>query len=85
MVLPELLLELLLEIFLEFVAEVVVETIFVVLLTAIAEASGPPESRSPLVAGVGYLLLGATTGGLSLIWFPFPLIHPSGFTEATSS
>jgi hypothetical protein len=45
MVLPELLLELLREMFLEFVAGVVVETIFVVLLTAIAEAPGPPESR----------------------------------------
>ena len=31
------------------------------------------------MAGVGYLFLGATTGGLSLIWFPFPLVHPSRF------
>jgi hypothetical protein len=58
---------LLLEIFLEFVAEVVVKTIFVVLLTAIAEASPHPGVSRPLVAGEGYLLLGAITGGLSLI------------------
>ena len=75
----ELLLGFLVEIFLEFVVEVVAEAVFVFLLTAIAEALGPPESRSPFMGGLGYLLLGATTGGLSLLWFPFPLVQPSRF------
>lgn len=75
----ELLLGFLLEIFLEFVVEVVAEAVLVFLLTAITEALGPSELRRPIWAGVGYFLLGATSGGLSLIWFPFPLVHPSRF------
>lgn len=75
----ELLLGFLLEMFLEFVVEVVAEAIFISILTAIAETFGPADSRRPVMAGVGYFLLGATTGGLSLIWFRFPLVHPSRF------
>ena len=75
----ELLLGFLVEIFLEFVVEMVAEAVFVFLLTAITEALGPSESRSPVMGGLGYLLLGATTGRLSLLWFPFPLVQPSRF------
>lgn len=77
--LVELLVQLFLEVFLEAVIEIVGEAILVFLLTAIAEALGPSELRRPVMAGVGYLLLGGTAGGLTLIWFRFPLVHPSRF------
>jgi len=73
------LLDAFLEIFLEVAIEVAGETIFIFLFTAIADALRPSEPRRPVMACVGYLLLGAATGGLSLIWFPFPLVHPSRF------
>ena len=75
----ELLLGFLLEIFLEFVVEVVAEAIIVFLLTIVSEAISPDELRRPVMAGLGYLFLGSVIGGLSLVWFPVPLIHPSRF------
>lgn len=75
----ELLVQLFLEVFLEAAIEIVGEAILVFVLTATTEALGPSELRRPVWAGVGYVLLGATVGGLSLIWFPFPLVHPSRF------
>jgi len=73
------LIELLLEILLEAALEIAGEAIFVFVLTGISEALNPEESPRPVMAAVGYLLLGAATGGLSLIWFPSPLVHPSRF------
>ena len=32
---------------------------------------------SPVLATVGYLVLGTTAGGVSLLLFPHPLVHPS--------
>ena len=71
------LLEILLEAVLETALEAAGEAIFVFLLTAIAEALLPDDR--PVLSAVGYFLLGAGAGGLSLIWFPSPLVHPSRF------
>ena len=73
------LLEFLLELLLEVALQAAAEGLFAMLFTAIAEVFSPEEFRQPLVASIGYLLLGSATGGLSLIWFPFPLVHPSRF------
>jgi hypothetical protein len=74
------LLEALLEILLEAALQLAGEAILVFFLTVITEAINPyDESRRPVVAGVGYFLLGAMTGGLSLVLFSSPLIHPSRF------
>ncbi len=35
------------------------------------------EATSPILAGAGYLLLGAAFGGVSVYLFPHPLVHPS--------
>ncbi len=74
------LIEFLLEIVFEAALQFAGEAILVFFLTAITEAINPEEElRSPVMAAVGYLLLGAGTGGISLVWFPSPLVHPSRF------
>ena len=42
-----------------------------------AEVSEISEFKNPLLACVGYVLLGAATGGLSLVLLPHPLFYPS--------
>jgi hypothetical protein len=36
-----------------------------------------PEFKNPLMACLGYLFLGGVAGGLSLFFFPLPLVHRS--------
>jgi hypothetical protein len=77
----------LLEAILSGVIELVLEVVFQLLaetLTALAvrtfrDAVGEPKSISPILAGTGYLLLGAACGALSLLLWPHPLVHPSRF------
>jgi hypothetical protein len=36
------------------------------------------EFRNPVLAGLGYVRLGAAFGGLSVVLFPHPFVHPTG-------
>jgi hypothetical protein len=65
--------ELLLEVLFEFAGEALLD----LALRAIAEVFETSRFTSPVLASVGYTLLGASAGGLSLFIFPHPLVHPS--------
>lgn len=65
------------ELILEVLFELAGEAILDLALRAIGEMLGRSEFKNPLVASIGYAILGALTGGLSLLIFPHPLIHPS--------
>ena len=57
--------------------EVFGEAIIALLLRAIGEPFVDSRPVNPLLAGVGYFLLGLIAGGLSLLIFPHPLVRPS--------
>jgi hypothetical protein len=67
----------LLELFLEVLFQVAAEALFDLALRGLGEVLVRSEFKNPLVATIGYVALGALTGGLSLIIFPHPLVHPS--------
>jgi hypothetical protein len=76
----EFLLELLLtfgELFLEVLFEFAGEALLDLALRAIAEVFETSRITNPVLASIGYTLLGALAGGLSLFIFPHPLVHPS--------
>ena len=57
--------------------EFALEAAFDLIVRAMAEVSEISEFKNPLLASVGYVLLGAATGGLSLVLLPHPLFYPS--------
>ncbi len=64
----EFIFELLFEIFGELLLQIVLELLFEL---GWRRASAPfTKSANPLLAGVGYAVLGGIAGGLSLWWFP---------------
>ena len=65
------------ELILEVLFELAGEAILDLALRALFEVLESSEFKNPLVASIGYAILGALTGGLSLVIFPHPLIHPS--------
>ena len=69
--------EMLLEIFFEAAFEFAAEFFGALILRGIAEVFDTSEFKSPLLACFGYVFLGGVTGGLSLLFFPHPLVHPS--------
>jgi hypothetical protein len=80
----ELLLELLfaflgmlLEIFLEAAFEFVIESVGALVLRVIEAVFDTSEFKNPLQACIGYAFLGGVAGGLSLLFVPHPLVHPS--------
>jgi hypothetical protein len=73
----ELIVEILVEVFFEAIFDFAVEFLGSLVLRAIAEAFDSSELRNPLLACVGYALLGAVVGGFSLLLFPHPLVHRS--------
>jgi len=76
----EVLFELLLafaELFLEVLLEVAGEALLDLAQRALTEVFRPIHLASPVLATVGYALLGALAGGWSLFLFPHPLVHPS--------
>jgi len=76
----ELLFEVLLafgELFLEVLLEFAAEGILDLALRAVGEVFKSFRNAGPVIASVGYTLLGALAGGLSLLIFPHPLVHPS--------
>jgi hypothetical protein len=78
----ELLFELLLafgELFLEVLFEFAGEALLDLVLRGIAEVFETSRFANPVFASIGYTLLGALAGGLSLFIFPHPLVHPARF------
>ena len=72
------------EIIFEALFEFALEAAFYLLFRAIAEVFEISELKNPLLACIGYFLLGGATGALSLLLYPHPLFHPSRFTESAS-
>ena len=70
-------LELLLEIFFEAAFEFAADFLGALILRGIAEIFDTSEFKNPLMACIGYVFLGEVGGGLSLLFFPHPLVHPS--------
>ena len=70
-------LELVLEIFFEAAFEFAADFLGALILRGIAEIFNTSEFKNPLVACTGYVFLGGLAGGLSLFFFPHPLVHPS--------
>jgi hypothetical protein len=67
----------LLQVLFEFFLEIAGEAIMDFAVRGIARFFEAPDFRNPWVATVVYISLGVLTGGLSLIFFPHPIIHPS--------
>jgi hypothetical protein len=70
-------LEMFLEIFLEAVFQFAAESIGALILRGVAAVFDTSEFKNPLLACIGYLFLGGVAGGLSLLFFPHPLVHRS--------
>jgi hypothetical protein len=71
------LLEVLVGLFFEAVFEFALEFLTLLLLRGIAAVFDTSEFKNPLLACIGYVFLGAVVGGISLLFFPHPLVHPS--------
>ena len=70
-------LEMFLEIFLEAAFEFAAEFLGALVLRGLAEVFDTSDLKNPLLASIGYVFLGGVAGGLSLLFFPHPLVHPS--------
>jgi hypothetical protein len=73
----EFLLELLLELLGEFLFELAVTALMDLALRAIAKVFETLRLANSVLASITYVLLGASAGGVSLLVFPHPLVHPS--------
>jgi hypothetical protein len=71
------LLEVLLEIFFEAAFEFAAEFIGDIILRCFAAVFDTSEFKNPWLACVGYAFFGGVAGGMSLLIFPHPLVHPS--------
>jgi hypothetical protein len=67
--------ELLFEVFFQ----VVLETIVALIARSIRSVFTQPIAIDPILAAIGYLLLGISFGTVSLHFFPHPLVHTSRF------
>jgi hypothetical protein len=65
------------EVFLEIFLEVTATALFDLALRAIAKVFETLRFATPVIASIGYTLLGALAGGLSVFVYPHPLVHPS--------
>jgi hypothetical protein len=75
----EILFELFFEVILEFLLQVVAELLWELGLRGLAEVFRKRETHSPVLAFLGYALLGLLTGGLSLLIFPHRFIRRTTF------
>ena len=71
--------EFLFELLLEFLLEIVFEILAELGLHGIAEVFHRRRERNPIIAFIGYALLGVAAGGVSLLLFPNPLLHSTKF------
>ena len=70
-------LEIFLEIFFEAAFEFAAESIGALIWRGLAAVFETSEFKNPLLAALGYVFLGGVAGGLSLLFFPHPLVHRS--------
>jgi hypothetical protein len=70
-------LEIFLEIFFEAAFEFAAEFFGALILRGVAAVFDSSEFKNPWLACIGYVFLGGVAGGLSLLFFPHPLVHPS--------
>lgn len=70
-------LEMFLEFFLEAAFEFAAESVGALVLRLVAAIFDTSEFKNPWLACIGYLFLGGVAGGLSLLFFPHPLVHRS--------
>jgi hypothetical protein len=67
--------EFVLQVLFEFAGEALLDLI----LRMIGEIFETSRPANPLLASVGYALLGSMAGAVSLLLFPHPMVHPSRF------
>ena len=72
------LVELFLELFLEAALEIGAEIVASLFFRGMDSVFDVSEFRNPVLAGLGYVCLGAAFGGLSVVLFPHPFVHPTG-------
>ncbi len=58
-------------------SEFVAEFIGALIIRAVGAVFDTSEIKNPVLAYIVYMVLGGVVGGLSLLLFPFPLVHPS--------
>jgi hypothetical protein len=71
------LLEIVVEIFFEAAFEFAAESLGALILRGVAALFDTSEFKNPVLAALGYVFLGGVAGGLSLLFFPHPLVHRS--------
>lgn len=79
----EIIFEILFEVVFELILQVVGEVLFEVGLRSVSEPLRHRETRSPILAFIGYAVAGAAVGGLSLLVFPQSLVPSVGFRGAS--
>jgi hypothetical protein len=65
------------ELLVEVVFQVAGEAFIALIIRSIRNVFGESKAISPVLAALGYLLLGVVCGVVSVLLFPHPLIHPS--------
>ncbi len=71
----EVLFEFLFQVVFEFLLQIFGELLVELGLRSVAEPFSDREARNPLLAGLGYAVLGVIAGGLSLLFFPRSLLR----------
>jgi hypothetical protein len=71
--------EILIELVFEFLISILFEILAEIGLYSIVEATAKRIDRNPVLALIGYALLGAAVGGISLIFFPESVIRSSSY------
>src|SRR3979409_329603 len=71
------LLELFFEFFFEAAFEFAAEFLASFIWRGVAAVFDTTDFKNPALACIGYVFLGGVAGGLSLLLFPHPLVHPS--------
>ena len=75
----EIIAEAILGFILEFLIPVIGEFAFDLLLRSLGEPFMSRERRNPVIAGLGYLLIGLILGGVSLLIFPRSFVRSETF------
>jgi hypothetical protein len=65
------------EIVIEVLFQVAIEIIVALVERSVRNVSSASHAISPILAALGYLLLGVVSGVVSVLLFPHPFVHPS--------
>jgi hypothetical protein len=55
----------------------IAESFIVLIIRSVRNVASESKAISPVLAALGYLLLGVGFGAVSVLLFPHPLVHPS--------